>query len=171
MTENLSYQPFSTISLDRAPQLLRSGDSQPAYIELVGQDEERAVATVDAGTVLVGLLKVSTAPDPLTGAEFHQLSARDMQLRSCADSRALTAPLLAADCKTLTSFRTASLEHEAPVFGAHANEKSVGSLAVPRVWLERALSLHDIPSAPRAREIERSELSMVANAFWRCQSE
>jgi len=79
MTENLSYQSFRTISLDRAPQLLRCGDSQPADIELIGQDEERAVATVDAGTVLVGLLKVSTAPDPLTGAEFHQLSARGVQ--------------------------------------------------------------------------------------------
>jgi hypothetical protein len=68
MTENLSYQSFSTIPLDGAPQLLRSGDSQPADIELVGQDEERAVATVDAGTVLVSLLKISAAPDPLAGA-------------------------------------------------------------------------------------------------------
>jgi len=91
MTENLSYQPFSTISLDRTPQLLRSGDSQPADIELIGQDEERAVATVDAGTALVSLLKISAAPDPLTGAEFHQLSARGVQLRFCADSRALIA--------------------------------------------------------------------------------
>jgi len=63
-------------------------------------------------------------------------------------------PLLAADCKTFPSLRTTSLEHEPPVFGAHANQKSVGSPAVPRVWLERPLSLHDIPSAPRAREIE-----------------
>jgi hypothetical protein len=30
----------------------------------------------------------------------------------------------------------------------------VGPLTVPRVWLERALSLHDIPSAPLAREFE-----------------
>jgi len=90
MTENLSYQPFSTISLDRTPQLLRSGDSQPADIELIGQDEERAVATVDAGTVLVGLLKISAAPDPLAGAEFHQLSARGVQFPFFADSRALT---------------------------------------------------------------------------------
>jgi hypothetical protein len=89
MTENLSYQPFSTISLDCAPQLLRSGDSQPADIELVGQDEERAVATVDAGPVLVGLLKISTTPDPLAGAEFHQLSARGVQFPFFADSRAL----------------------------------------------------------------------------------
>ena len=61
-------------------------------------------------------------------------------------------PLLAADRQTFPFLRTASLEHEPSVFGAHANQKPVGSLAVPRVWLERALSLHDFPSAPRAQK-------------------
>ena len=87
MTENLSYQSFSAIPLNRASQFLRRGYSQPADIELVGQDEERAVATVDADTVLVSLLKISATTDALIGAKFHQLTAYSLQLSAMAKSR------------------------------------------------------------------------------------
>ena len=82
VSENLSYQSFSTIPLDRATELFRGGYSQPSDIELVGQDEERAVAAMDAGTVLVGLLKIGAKPDPLIGTKSHslQLSAYSFQL-------------------------------------------------------------------------------------------
>lgn len=73
MTENLSNQTFSSISPNRATELLRGRDSQSTNSELVGQDKERAVATVDAGAVLVGLLKIGAAADPLVRAEFHSL--------------------------------------------------------------------------------------------------
>ena len=58
VTENLSYQPFSTIPLDRPTELFRGGYSQPSDIEPIGQDEERAVTTVHAGTLFIGLLKI-----------------------------------------------------------------------------------------------------------------
>ena len=74
MPENLSYQPFSTIPLNRATELFRGGYAQPSDIKLVGQDEERAEATVDAGPVLIGLLKISATADPLIRAEFTELT-------------------------------------------------------------------------------------------------
>ena len=82
MTEHLSYQPFSTVPSDRATELFRGGYSQPSDIKLIGQDEERAVTTVDAGTLLISLLKICATPDPLAGAQLHssQLAAYTYQL-------------------------------------------------------------------------------------------
>jgi hypothetical protein len=75
MPKNLSYQPFSAIPLNRATELFRGGYTQPSDIKLVGQDEERAEATVDADPVLIGLLKISATADPLVGSKLHQLTA------------------------------------------------------------------------------------------------
>jgi len=57
-TENFSNQSFSSIPLDRASQLLRGGDPQPAERKLVGQDEEGTVAAVNPGAMLVDLLEL-----------------------------------------------------------------------------------------------------------------
>jgi hypothetical protein len=65
-TENLSYQSFSTISPDGATQLASGCDPEPAHVEVVGQDEDRAVAAVDADSVLVRSLEVGSAPNPFT---------------------------------------------------------------------------------------------------------
>ena len=42
-TENLSNQTFSSIPLDRAPELPGGRDPQPAVGAIVGQEEERGV--------------------------------------------------------------------------------------------------------------------------------
>jgi hypothetical protein len=49
--------------------------------------------------------------------------------------------------RRLRPFRTAPLQHEAPVLGAHPHQKPMRALAVARVGLKRPHSLsHDIPS-------------------------
>src|SRR5437870_4728616 len=57
-TEDLSYQTFSAVSLDRATQLFRRRDPQPQDREFVGQDENGAVATVDPRAASVHLLEL-----------------------------------------------------------------------------------------------------------------
>ena len=65
---------------------------------------------------------------------------------------------LTADRQTLAAFRPPALEDQTPVLRAHAHQESVRPFAMARIGLERALSLHDIPSG-------RNEPSMLANAF------
>ena len=69
VTENLSYQTFSAISLDRAAEFFRCRDAQPTHRRSVGPDEQRAVAAMDASAALVNFLKLGVAPDPLARAE------------------------------------------------------------------------------------------------------
>ena len=64
--ENLSYQSFSSVSLDGAAQLLRRGDPQPTRRLVVGENEQRAEAAANAGAPLVDVLKFSMTADPLT---------------------------------------------------------------------------------------------------------
>ena len=63
--ENLSYQAFSSVSLDGAAQFFRRRDPQPAGRLVVGQDEQRAVAAANAGAALVDLLKFGVTADSL----------------------------------------------------------------------------------------------------------
>ena len=64
--ENLSYQSFSPISLDRAAQLLRRGNPQPTRRLVVRKNEQRAESTANPGAPLVDALKFRVTPDPLT---------------------------------------------------------------------------------------------------------
>ena len=65
MTENLSYQSFSAISLDRATKSFCRRDAKSSHPRLVGPNEQCAVATVDSRAILVNLLKIGMAADPL----------------------------------------------------------------------------------------------------------
>jgi len=69
--ENLSYQSFSSVPLDRATQLFGGGDPQPADFEPVGKDEDRRIAAVNPSSPLVNLLEIRSAADVLGGAESH----------------------------------------------------------------------------------------------------
>jgi hypothetical protein len=64
-TKDLSYQSFSAISLDRPAQLLRSRDAEASHVQVVRQDEERAVLSPDAGSAAVEVLKLAPAANPL----------------------------------------------------------------------------------------------------------
>src|SRR6185503_8879648 len=82
----------------------------------------------------------------------------------------------AADGEPFAALRTAPLEHEPPVLGAHAHEESVRLLPVTRIGLKRAHSLgHEIPSRRRAvrasaRQTALIEPLMLSNGFRECQS-
>ena len=53
---------------DRAAELLRRGDAQPADRAAVRQDEQRAVAAVNSDAPLVNLLELGAAANPLVRA-------------------------------------------------------------------------------------------------------
>jgi hypothetical protein len=72
-TKDLSYQPFSSISLNGAAQLSRGRDAQTADVTTVGQNEERAEPARDARTPLINLLEFSAPSDPLILAESARL--------------------------------------------------------------------------------------------------
>src|SRR6185295_3307258 len=69
MPENLSYQPFSSGSLNGTAQFLRSGNSEAPLFLTVGQEKNRAEAGIDTDAIFVDMLKIGPAPDPLVGTE------------------------------------------------------------------------------------------------------
>jgi hypothetical protein len=60
-TKNLSNQSFSSISLDRATQFLRSGDSQTANRQVVREREHRQITAVRPDATIVNLLVLDAA--------------------------------------------------------------------------------------------------------------
>ena len=61
--ENLSYQSFSSVSLDRAAQFLRSGHAQPAHRLLVRQEKDGEISAMDADAAVVNLLEFGPPTD------------------------------------------------------------------------------------------------------------
>lgn len=72
--KHLSYQSFSTVSLDGAAELPRRGNPQSTYPAACGQEEQRAVATVEADPLCVDLLKLGPAANPLVRPESQAYS-------------------------------------------------------------------------------------------------
>jgi hypothetical protein len=72
-TENLSYQSFSPVSLNGSAELFRCRDAQTSYRALVGEDEDRRVAPMDAGAAFIDFLKLGTPPDALVRPEPRQV--------------------------------------------------------------------------------------------------
>jgi hypothetical protein len=64
-TENLSYQTFSAIPHDCSAQLLRGGNAEATHRERIRTNKQRAVPAVDACALLVDLLELGAAADPL----------------------------------------------------------------------------------------------------------
>src|SRR5438067_10984843 len=69
-TENLSYQSFSSISLNGAAELFRRRDAQPTDRVRVPKDEQGSVAPVDPGATFVHLPKLHATPDTFIGPEL-----------------------------------------------------------------------------------------------------
>jgi hypothetical protein len=125
-TEDLSNQSFRSVSLNGSPELAGSGDSQPPGAAAVRQEKHCAVAAMNPRAALVYLLEFRPAANTLVWAETQ---------------------LLAADSKALPALCAPALQHQPPVFRAHAHQKPVRLLAMARVGLKSAESLgHDIPS-------------------------
>ena len=123
-TENLSYQSFSSVSLNGSAKLFRRRDAQTSDRAVVGQDEHGRVAPVDPGAALIDFLKLGAAANAFMRPEPRQMS------------------LFAADGQALAAFRPAALEHQPPVLRAHPHQKSVRLRPVAGVRLERALPFH-----------------------------
>ncbi len=64
-TENLSYQSFSAVSLNRAANLARRRDAEPARRRVVRQEEHGAEPAVHLDPTFVNLLKLRAASNPL----------------------------------------------------------------------------------------------------------
>jgi hypothetical protein len=75
-TENLSYQSFRAISLDRTTDLASGRDTQPAYPDHVRQHEHRDVPAVKPDAMVVDPLKLRPATDPFSRAEFQRRTTR-----------------------------------------------------------------------------------------------
>jgi hypothetical protein len=73
VTENLSYESFSSISSNGSAQLFRGRDAQPSDRAMIGQDEHGRVAAVDPGTALVDFLKLGATADALMLPEPRQM--------------------------------------------------------------------------------------------------
>jgi hypothetical protein len=72
MTENLSNQPLSPISLNRAAELLRGRDAQPRARSIAGQDECRGEAAMDPDAALINGLKFGASADPFVRPKPRQ---------------------------------------------------------------------------------------------------
>jgi hypothetical protein len=68
-TENLSYQSFSSISLDGPSELSSDRHSQTSDREPVRQNEQCGVAPMDSRAFFVDQLEISAAANPLIGPE------------------------------------------------------------------------------------------------------
>jgi hypothetical protein len=80
-TENLSYQTFSSVPLDRPAELPRGGDSQAADLERIRQHEQRRVPASDAHAVLVNVLELGAPADSLVLSEPHHRHGRAAAIR------------------------------------------------------------------------------------------
>jgi hypothetical protein len=123
-TKNLSYESFSSVSLNRTAELFGCRDAQPSHRAVVGKDKHRRVTAVYAGAALIDFLKLGTAADVFMRPEPGQMA------------------LFAADGQALAPFRAAPLEHQPPVFCAHPHQKPVRLRPVAVIWLERTLTFH-----------------------------
>jgi len=56
----------------------------------------------------------------------------------------VTVRLFAADRQPLSALGATAFQDEPAVLGGHANQKSVRLATTARIWLKRALTLHDL---------------------------
>jgi len=73
-TENLSYQSFSSISLDGPSQLSSDRDSQTSGREPVRQNEECRIASMNSTALRVNFLEFWTASNSLVGSKKTHLT-------------------------------------------------------------------------------------------------
>jgi hypothetical protein len=140
-TKNLSNQSFSSISLDRATQFLRSGDSQSANRQVVREREHRQITAVRPDTTIVDLLVLDAATNAFVPAETsHKVRLKPDAMYSDATYDWL---LPRANCKTLAPLGATPLQHQAAIFCAHPDEKAMGFVSVTGIRLKRALALHE----------------------------
>ena len=73
-TKNLSNQSFSSVSPNRVADLPGRRDAESPHAQIVGQDEDRAVAAMDANAPLVDLLKLRTPANVFGWTESQSYS-------------------------------------------------------------------------------------------------
>ena len=73
-TENLSYQSFRSVSLNRSPEFPGGRDSQPSHPAGVPQDEHGAVAAMAPDALFVHMLELGATANALVRAKGQRLS-------------------------------------------------------------------------------------------------
>jgi hypothetical protein len=145
VSKNLSNQTLRTIPDNSPADSLRRGNAKPADRTIVAKHEHRQVAAVDPRAAAVCLLKFLPPTNSLLGAKAgHDITPSERRRRAHPGQPVWT--LLPADAQALAPLRAAALEHEPTVLCAHTDEKPVSPATMPRVWLERPLTLHATPS-------------------------
>jgi hypothetical protein len=123
-TKHLSYESFSSVSLNRSAELFRCRDAQACNRAVVGENEHCRVPPVYARAAFIDFLELGAAADTFMRPERSQMA------------------LFAADGQALAPLRPPPFEHQAAIFCAHPHQKPVRFGAVAIIRLERTLTFH-----------------------------
>jgi hypothetical protein len=127
LPEDLSYQPFGAIPLDRIPQLSGGHDTEPRDPAVVGGDEDGQIPALGPERQIENAGEFVAAPNP---AGFREALGAHTGLPAAARS------LRGRNREAFTPLGAPPLQDEPTVFRRHAHEESVRALAAPAVWLE-----------------------------------
>ena len=134
--KDLSNQSFSAVSHDRAAQLLRRRDAQPARSSACWPGRRPCCSGRGCARPACKSAGIRRG-----GGSVPRAGKRPVPL------------LFAADREAFAALRAAALQHETAVLGAHPHQKTVRFLAVAGIRLERALALHEVPSVNRTLNV------------------
>ena len=99
--------------------------------EGVGPDEERHVAAIQLGPVVVGQLEVPTVPDVFLRPKRHDRTP-------IAPARARRASAFVRNRQSLPALGAAALQHLLAILGRHPDQEPMGPFAAAVVWLKCA---------------------------------
>ena len=149
--KSLSYQTFSSIPQDSAPQLLGGSYPEAAIRIWVGEDKQRAIPALDPRAPLVHPLKFDAPTDarvPIEPAAQRQLPVATRLTLTSYCERVLA--LLAADSQAFAPFRPTSFEDQSALFRAHPDQEPVRPLSPACIGLKRPFAFHAAPFAALA---------------------
>jgi len=141
-TKYLADQSFGPVPHHGAAQFPCGGDAQSAGLQAVRQPEQGEASAVNLDPSIVNLLVLCPSANPLATIEsgHDRCPPHDAVVRLLP----VTPRLFAADRQPLPSLGTTALQDQPAVLGGHANQKSVRLATTARIWLKRALTLHDL---------------------------
>jgi hypothetical protein len=137
VAEQFACESLRPVSNDCPADLARCCDTETGIVTLVRPDEDRHQAATEPNTGLVGSLEIRTASNVFGRPESgHDALSRRREGTACRRELPLV-----RDGQPLSSFCASSLQDLLTILGRHSDQKSVGPLAAPVVWLKRTLTL------------------------------
>jgi hypothetical protein len=136
LSKEFTSEALGAIANHGAANLSSSGDTEPGMPPGIDSDEERHVAAVQLGSVLVSLLEVLTLSDVFVRPKRHH-------------DRTLASPLMGSPCasafvrnrQSLAALGAAALQNLLAILGRHPDQESMGPFAAAVVRLKRAYTL------------------------------